>query len=135
MKTVAKALLFDKNKKLLILYRGHTHPRYAHHPDLPGGEVEKGESSVEAIAREIEEETGFMVDTNLIKEVHIKAVDEQLTHVICEVTLETSEPTVNLSWEHEDSEWLTLKELRDRVRPVAADDYYLNVLEYISLDN
>ncbi len=53
MKTVAKTLLFDKNKRVLILYRGHTHPRYAHHPDLPGGEVEQGESPVEAISREI----------------------------------------------------------------------------------
>jgi 8-oxo-dGTP diphosphatase len=132
MKTVAKTLLFDKDNKILILYRGHTHPRYAHHPDFPGGEVEAGESSVVAVSREIKEETDLVVDARLINEVYIEVVDDQLTHIICETRLETSRPTINLSWEHEDFEWLTLEELRGKDQPIAADDYYLNVLEYIS---
>lgn len=133
MKTIAKTLLFDKNNKILILYRGHTHPRYAHHPDFPGGEVEQGESSVEAISREIKEETGLLVEAKLINEMHVKAVNDQLTHIVCEALLDISEPTINLSWEHEGFEWLTLEELRNKDKPTAADDYYLNVLEYISL--
>lgn len=133
MKTVAKTLLFDKNNKILILYRGHTHPKYAHHPDFPGGEVEQGESSVEAISREIKEETGLVVEAKLINEMYTKAVDDQLTHIVCEAPLDSSEPAINLSWEHEGFEWLTLEELQNKDRPKAADDYYLNVLEYISL--
>lgn len=132
MKTVAKTLLFDKNKKILVLYRGHTHPRYAHHPDFPGGEVEKGESSADAMSREISEETGLVIPPKLVNEIYVKEVNDQLTHIIGEARLEISEPIVNLSWEHEGFEWLTLEELLHKNRPMGADEYYLDMLEYVS---
>lgn len=131
MKIVAKILIFDKDGRVLILYRSHTHPRYAHHPDFPGGEVEQGESSVEAVRREIEEETGLVVNASLINEAHVKTVNDQLTHVVCETTLDDSSPAINLSWEHEGFEWLVLEELQNKTLPAGADDYYLTVLEYI----
>lgn len=132
MKIVAKTLLFDKDNRILVLYRGHTHPRYAHHPDFPGGEVEQGESFAEAISREIQEETGLMIDAELISEAHVKEIDDELTHVICKTFISASGPTIDLSWEHEGFEWLTLDELKTMERPNGADDYYLNVLEFIS---
>lgn len=132
MKTVAKTLLFDKDDRILVLYRGRTHPRYAHHPDFPGGEVEQGESFAEAISREIQEETGLMIEAELIREAHIKEIDDELTHVICKTFINTSQPTIDLSWEHEGFEWLTLDELKTMDRPNGADDYYLGVLEYLS---
>lgn len=135
MKTVAKTLLFDANNKLLVLYRGRTHPRYAHHPDFPGGEVEEGESPVMAIRREIEEETGLIVDIHTIKELCINKINGLLTHVICTTMLDTSEPTITLSWEHEKFEWLSPAELASKDLPVAADDYYLGVLEYLVVSN
>lgn len=132
MKTVAKTLLFDKDSRVLVLYRGHTHPRYAHHPDFPGGEVEQGESFTEAISREIQEETGLMIDAELISEAHVKEIDDGLTHIVCKTSISTSRPAINLSWEHEGFEWLTLDQLKTMDRPNGADDYYLNVLEYLS---
>lgn len=132
MKIVAKTLLFDKDNKVLVLYRGHTHPRYAHHPDLPGGEVEPGESFAEAISREIQEETGLMIGAELISEAHVKEIDVGLTHVVCKTFINTSMPAINLSWEHEEFAWLTLDQLKTMDRPNGADDYYLNVLEYLS---
>lgn len=132
MKIVAKTLLFDKDNGVLVLYRGHTHPRYAHHPDFPGGEVEQGESFAEAISREIQEETGLMIDAELISEAYVKEIDDGLTHVICKTFINTSQPTIDLSWEHEGFEWLTLNELKTMERPEDADDYYLNALEYLS---
>lgn len=130
MKTVAKTLLFDRDDKILILYRGFTHPRYAHHPDFPGGEVEPGESPIEAVSREIEEETGLVIHSKIINEVLVKKINNRLTHIICMTKLESSEPVINLSWEHESHEWLTLDELRSRKLPTAPDDYYITVLEH-----
>ena len=132
MKIVAKTLLFDKDDRILVLYRGRTHPRYAHHPDFPGGEVEQGESSAEAISREIQEETGLVIDAEFISEAHVKEIDDELTHVICKTFINTSQPTIDLSWEHEGFEWLTLDELKTMEHPEGADDYYLSVLEYLS---
>ena len=132
MKIVAKTLLFDKDNRILVLYRGHTHPRYAHHPDFPGGEVEQGESFAEAISREIQEETGLIIEAELIREACNKEINNELTHVICKTFINTSQPTIDLSWEHEGFEWLTLDELKAMERPDDADNYYLNVLEYLS---
>ena len=76
--------------------------------------MEQGESSVEATSREIKEETGLVVQAKLINEMHVKAVNDQLTHVVCEALLDISEPAINLSWEHEGFEWLTLEEFELR---------------------
>ncbi len=132
MKTVAKTLLFDQNDRVLILYRGHTHPRYAHHADFPGGEVELGELSTEAISREIEEETGLVVHSNAISEILVKNIDDQLTHIVCVTKLESSMPAINLSWEHEGHEWITLKQLRNKELPDHPDDYYMTVLKHLT---
>ena len=132
MKTVAKALLFDRNDKMLILYRGHTHPRYAHHADFPGGEIELGESPSEAVSREIEEETGLVVRRETIDEVSIKRINDELTHIVCVTKVESSMPTINLSWEHEGYEWITLEQLQNKELPVTPDDYYMTVLEHVA---
>lgn len=52
--------LIERNGKYLMVEEGkdHIHGKL----DLPGGGVEKGENPVEAIEREIEEETGFNAD-------------------------------------------------------------------------
>lgn len=134
MKTVAKTLLFDNNDRVLILYRSHTHPRYAHHADFPGGEVEAGESSIQAISREIKEETGLVVLPEHIKEAHVERVNDELIHVICETQLGVSDPTIELSWEHEGFEWMSVDDLKKSETPLNADDYYLNVIEYLDMN-
>ena len=40
-KVVAKTLIKDANGLILVLHRSKTHPKFAEHFDLPGGEVEK----------------------------------------------------------------------------------------------
>lgn len=131
MKTVAKTLLLDKNGKLLILYRSETHPRYAHHPDLPGGEVEDGELPGIAARREIQEETGLIIEASQIEVIYTKIIDDQLVHIICMARLTTTEPTIELSWEHENYEWITLEAFKTKAPAVGADDYYLTVRQYV----
>lgn len=132
MKTVAKTLLFDRSGKILILYRSETHPRYAHHPDLPGGEVEVGETPSEAVRREIEEETRLSLDVNQISVIYSKAIDDELTHIVCITKLDDDTPDIELSWEHEMYEWLTLEAFAARKLPEESDDYYLTVLNYVN---
>ena len=133
MKTVAKTLLFDKSGKILVLYRSETHPRYAHHPDLPGGEVEVGETPSEAVRREIEEETRLNLDVNQINVIYSKAIDDELTHVVCIAKLDDDMPDIELSWEHETYEWLAFEDFTKRELPEEPDDYYLTVVEYVNM--
>lgn len=130
MKTVAKTLLFDKSGKLLVLYRSETHPRYAHHPDLPGGEVEVGETPSEAVRREIEEETRLSLEVDQISVIYSKAIDNELTHVVCIAKLDDDTPDIELSWEHENFEWLAFEDFKAMDTSLNADDYYLTVVEY-----
>ena len=53
------AVIISRNKKALILQRGHTAPWMPGKWNLPGGGIDKGESSIEAAKREALEETSI----------------------------------------------------------------------------
>jgi len=56
---VSKAIVLNKEKKILILKRA-SHMKWEPNKwDLPGGMIKKGETAKEAIKREIKEETGL----------------------------------------------------------------------------
>jgi ADP-ribose pyrophosphatase YjhB (NUDIX family) len=52
-----KALVINQDKELLLLERHH--PSKGMYWDLPGGRLQRGESQLEALSREIKEETGM----------------------------------------------------------------------------
>ncbi|HBO16977.1 MAG: Protein GrpE [Candidatus Moranbacteria bacterium GW2011_GWE2_35_2-] len=62
-----KAVIINEDKKVLLLRRAKNEKTHAEYCDLPGGTMEKGESVLAALKREIEEETG-------IKDVEIGSV-------------------------------------------------------------
>lgn len=130
MKIVAKALVVDSDNNILILYRGMTHPKFPGHPDLPGGEVESGEEWINAVAREISEETGIEINSNsLIK--NMEKAYEAVTHVLYSVVVESVKPKVNLSWEHQSYEWLNIDQIMSAELPSGVDVYYSDVVEYL----
>lgn len=131
MKTVAKALLFDKAGHILLLRRSPTHPNYPHHYDFPGGEVEYGEAYHEANQREILEETNLSVPAETIQLLYKKNISPELTHIIHQVQLQEEQPDIALSWEHDDFVWLTLDQFLNYPLPKNPDNYYQTVLEYL----
>ena len=66
-KIVAKTLVRNSEGLYLVLYRSNTHPLFPEHIDFPGGEVEPEEIPEAAVAREIQEETGLLVDSKKLK--------------------------------------------------------------------
>jgi 8-oxo-dGTP diphosphatase len=57
---VAAAILLDSQGRVLLVgndWQGHGNVRYT----LPGGVVERGESTIEALHREVKEETGLTI--------------------------------------------------------------------------
>ena len=131
MNYVAKTLLADPSGRYLLLRRSGTHPRYAYHLDLPGGEVDADELHLEAGAREIAEETGIMISPSNLHEVYRKQVTPTKTYLVLEGTLPAGDPDMTISWEHDEYYWLTPDELVTAERPVGMDDYMGTVLEYL----
>ena len=78
-KIVAKALVRNSEGLYLVLHRGNTHPRFPGHIDFPGGEVEPKETPETAVIREIQEETGLLVDPKKLKKLFTKQY-RQTTH-------------------------------------------------------
>ena len=132
MKIVAKALIRDEVGDLLLLRRGLTHPNFPEHIDFPGGEVEPDESHIEAVKREIQEETGLDIPLENIQQVYLKQLPDSLTHVLFLANVSANKPEIVLSWEHSGFEWLPLEQLSSLALPEGVDDYHLTVLDYLS---
>lgn len=57
-----KALILTEDRKLLLLERHH--PSKGIYWDIPGGRLQKGESQIDALRREVKEETGLDTISN-----------------------------------------------------------------------
>ncbi len=129
MKKAAKTLLIDKDDQYLLLYRSN-HPTYGNDPDLPGGSVEKGESTVDAVIREVEEETGIIVKS--VEELYA-GLDYSIhgTHKSLFLARVGERPAVQLSWEHQSYEWISRAEFLEKAKS-ANDSYMRMVYEVLS---
>ena len=130
-KIVAKALVRSSEGLCLVLHRGNTHPRFPGHIDFPGGEVEPKETPEAAVMREIQEETGLLVDPKKLKKLFTKQY-QQATHVLFEAKLTEPDAKVALSWEHKSYRWITLEELKSLPKFSDADPYYTDAVDYLS---
>ena len=132
MKYVAKALIIDKNGDILVLRRSKTHPKYPHHYDFPGGEVDDNEKQNDAVVREIFEETGIAINPDSIQQVYqSQPTDKNVVHVLYQTTV-TKHPIITLSYEHDSSIWLSPTEITLTRYAPNLDRCYLDYLEYIS---
>lgn len=132
MSNSAKALLFDTEGKILVLWRSDTHPKFAHHLDFPGGLIDDEESPSDAVSREIFEETGLNVpasDLQLVATHHPHIGSTQRFFV---ANINLSEPEVVISWEHELHKWLTLEEFIVEPMPTAADIYHSIAMNHLN---
>ncbi len=124
MKKVAKIVLIDKDDNYLLLYRSN-HPVFGNDPDLPGGTLEEGESTIETVIRETEEETGIVVKN--VEELYA-GLDYSVhgTHKTLFVARVGERPEVRLSWEHESFAWLPREEFLLKAK--GANDSYMHMV-------
>lgn len=125
MRRVAKLVIIDKDGKYLLLYR-NKHPRFGNDPDLPGGTLEEGESSLEAMLREVQEEAGIRIDEDAVEEVYAGTdYSKHGTYYSLFVTRIHARPEVVLSWEHASYAWLDRDDFLQQAR--GAKDTYMQM--------
>lgn len=126
MKKVAKLVLVDKDDNHLMMYRS-SHPVFGDDPDLPGGTLEEGESVLEAMIREVEEEIGVIVDGAAVTEVYQGTeYSRHGTHYALFVTTVDERPEITMSWEHSAYEWLARQEFLAKAK--GANDTYMHMV-------
>lgn len=131
MNIVAKALLIDANQNILVLRRSGTHPHFAYHLDFPGGEVEPGEAEIDAVVREIWEESGIVLPDSRLELAHQTMSPGGSLYLMFTGALEDARPNVVVSWEHDQHEWLPREQLLSRPIPANVDSYYMMVIDYL----
>ena len=131
-------ILFDEQNRVLI-QKVADNPFYC----LPGGRVELGESSVEAVKRELEEELGFDVVVEkplFFLENFFKRASGKEVHEIGIFFKVTSTVAPKEDWELVENDkgilktlrykWVTLKELENEdLRPAFLKEKLLNLSE------
>ena len=66
--TVAKIVLIDEKKRVLMLKRAKHLKKYSESWDLPGGHLKKNESLLKGLAREVKEETNLDIKNPVLIE-------------------------------------------------------------------
>jgi 8-oxo-dGTP diphosphatase len=112
-----KAIVFDNNSNILLLRRSQKTPRPGGW-DFIGGGLNKNESAIDGIKREIKEEAGINV-------VNIKPItitnhkEEKDSVVLIFYSAKAKSKKVKLSWEHDDYKWVSKKDILKLKIPTA----------------
>jgi 8-oxo-dGTP diphosphatase len=114
MKVVVKGLIF-KDNKLLIMKRSINDKIGPGLWEIPGGSVEFGEDPVDALIREIKEETNYFV--KILRPVHTWSFTSENNHWIginflCEII----SGDILLSKEHDDYKFVSTNEVKNIVK-------------------
>jgi 8-oxo-dGTP diphosphatase len=133
MKRVAKIVIIDNKNRYLLMQRSN-HPTFSNDPDLPGGTVEEGESSLDAMLREVVEEAGFLIDREVVKKLYSGTeYSAHHTHYSLYFAKLTKRPEVIISWEHSSYNWLDRDFFLDKAKN--AKDTYMHMVHDVMLNN
>jgi len=106
---VVAAVIFDKKGRVLVSQRALNSKLYPGKWQVPGGKVEKGENHLEALKREVKEETDLEIVS--INNVLIRWFEVAIYQVEVVGEEKAMEPTkVNTEWEYMEIEELRKKD-------------------------
>ena len=119
------AIILDKDRRILLLKRSNFEDQWQPNKwAVVGGKVESGEDEVEAVKREIKEETGIDIETFIEKFV-IQRSSDAVEHIY--VAKYSGEPEdVELNQEHNGFMWVRYAEIRYL-------DTVPNLIDYINI--
>lgn len=115
IRVVAKAMLMNEQGEILVLRRSPTDTIRPGAADFPGGGVEPGESLVEAVVREIQEEAGLTVDGSDLQLAYtMTSPPREGGNVILRALFigRVVGTEVQLSFEHDAFRWVNLTDIK-----------------------
>jgi 8-oxo-dGTP diphosphatase len=117
IKIAPKAIIFDQDR-VLVLRRSKTErkEKNSHGWDFPGGGLEPGELVMEALAREVKEETGLHVKVISPAYIYDELIEEKHLIVMKFVCCQPVGQIV-LSTEHEDYRWVEISNIANESYP------------------
>lgn len=105
-----KAIVLNKEGRMLTLFRTETAPTRPNTWDLPGGDLDFGEDATESIIREIQEETGLSVENVRPFDVESIINDNGDFWVTIAYYAYVTTEEMKLSSEHNQYMWLLVEE-------------------------
>lgn len=103
---------FEYKDKILLLHRQDSKPQ-GNTWGMPAGKVEKGESALEAMVRELEEETGYKADKEELfftKTVYVRYPEYDFVYHIYKLLLEEDYDVKIDPESHKGFEWVNPKD-------------------------
>jgi len=84
--------------------------------DLPGGRPDPGEDHRAALVREVQEETGLIVEVGAPVDEHLfEVLPQRFVRIVAYACTLATEGTIALSHEHHEASWVELSALGERV--------------------
>lgn len=126
-----KVVVCDAHDNVLVLRRSDTHPHWPLEVDFPGGDVDDNETVIEAVLRELREETGLCSDTSQLEFVESWPNHYGSQHHLYRLSLSEHQPTVTVSWEHASHSWLPRAVVAKQVIPARTDRFNTSIVQYL----
>jgi 8-oxo-dGTP pyrophosphatase MutT (NUDIX family) len=123
-----KALIFDRENKVLLLERNHPVKRM--YWDLPGGRLQKNESVINALIREVQEEIGlsgvhFYPLITILTNIRIPIQQDESVGLIFSIFKCHLSSIFHpiLSTEHIDFEWITPLQASEKLKSQYPEEF------------
>lgn len=115
--TAVEILVHDQTSQLLILRRSRSDQRRPGQWDLPGGHVDPEETTEAAAVRELQEETGIVIDQKQLRHILTKSKiwgEQNVTWLFYSVTVDQA-TILQLSTEHDTYRWVNTSHAADMI--------------------
>ena len=128
-----KAVVYHPEREAFLLLKRRDHSGVMNEDwDLPGGSVQFGEMHIDAVAREVKEETGLELPDWTIEQVATGYSDEQqIYHIFMGYSAQATTSDVQLSEDHDEARWVT----RDEAEGLITTAYLLEFIHYIDVED
>lgn len=113
MMLVAAAALYDEERDKILMCQRAAHKSHAGQWEFPGGKVEEGESPEIALARELQEEMGIVIDPGQAIPAGFASYAYPDKHVVLMLFLVKNWEGTPRLVEHQAMQWVKLSELPD----------------------
>lgn len=129
-----KAVVFDEDRRCLLIRRSASSHHYPGQWEWPGGKVDPGEAFAEAVLRETSEETSLTVEmTGLAGATQFEIKNLKVVLLCMECRLKDGR--LHLSDEHDEARWVGMDQLRQFDLVESVRDFMLDYASSLESDD